>query len=133
MEILIRITKRAWHYRTRIVLAYVTFFAAIAFSLFIPYLFGESIDRLITVEDGKVIPTDIERGTLIVLGLALLGASMMRGTFDFARTYTTDSLSQKVSYDLRNDMYDRLQHLSFGFHDTERSRPIEWCKSTSSC
>ena len=103
------------------VLAYASFFAAIAFSLLIPYLFGESIDRLVTVEDGKLLPTDIERGTLIVLGLALLGASMMRGVFDFARTYTTDSLSQKVAYDLRNDMYDRLQHLSFGFHDTEHT------------
>ena len=121
MAILIRIMKRAGRYRTRIVLAYVTFFGAIAFSLFIPYLFGESVDRLVTVEDGKLLPTDIERGTLIVLGLALLGASMMRGLFDFARTYTSDSLSQMVSYDLRNDMYDRLQHLSFGFHDTEHT------------
>ena len=114
MRILIRITKRAWRYRTRIVLAYVSFFVAIAFSMFIPYLFGESIDRLVIVENGKLLPADVERGTLIVLGLALLGASMMRGVFDFARTYITDSLSQKVSYDLRNDMYDRLQHLSFG-------------------
>ena len=121
MAILIRITKRAWRYRTRLVLAYVSFLTAIAFSMFIPYLFAESIDRLVSVEGGKLLPTDIERGTLIVLGLALLGASLMRGVFDFARTYTTDSLSQKVAYDLRNDMYDRLQHLSFGFHDTEHT------------
>ena len=79
MGILRRITKRAWRYRTRMVLAYVSFLAAIAFSLLIPYLFGEAIDRLVAVEDGKLLPTEIERGTLIVLGLALLGASMMRG------------------------------------------------------
>ena len=121
MQILIRITRRVWRYRTRMVLAYLSFFIAIAFSLFIPYLFGESIDRLVTVEDGKLLPADMERDTLIVLALALLGASMMRGVFDFARTYTTDSLSQKVAYDFRNDMYDRLQHLSFGFHDTEHT------------
>jgi ATP-binding cassette subfamily B protein len=40
---------------------------------------------------------------------------------DLARTYTTDSLSQKVSYDLRNLLYDKLQHLSFAFHDSEHT------------
>ena len=121
MQILIRITKRVWRYRARLVLAYLSFFIAIVFSLFIPYLFGESIDRLVTFEDGKVLPGVMDQDTLIVIALALLGASMMRGVFDFARTYTTDSLSQKVAYDFRNDMYDRLQHLSFGFHDTEHT------------
>ena len=45
----------------------------------------------------------------------------MRGVADFARTYTTDSLSQKVAYDLRNLLYDKLQHLSFAFHDSEHT------------
>lgn len=122
MSILIRITKRAWRYRTRLILAYLCFFAAIGFSLFIPYLFGEAIDKLVTAtEDGRLVPTDVDRSALIVIALALLGVSVMRGIFDFARTYTTDSLSQKVTYDLRNDMYDKLQHLSFAFHDKEHT------------
>ena len=45
----------------------------------------------------------------------------MRGVADLARTYTTDSLSQKVAYDLRNLLYDKLQHLSFAFHDSEHT------------
>ena len=47
--------------------------------------------------------------------------SVLRGLFDFGRTYTTDSLSQKVAYDVRNQMYDKLQHLSFAFHDKEHT------------
>ena len=110
-----------WYYRARLISAYLTFFAAIGFSLFIPYLFGESIDRLVTVEDGRLISAEAGRNTLVLIALALLGASIMRGIFDFARTYTTDSLSQKVSYDLRNQIYDKLQHLSFAFHDNEHT------------
>ena len=121
MSILIRITKRAWRYRTRLILAYLCFFAAIGFSLLIPYLFGEAIDKLVRTEDGRLVPTDVDRGALVLIALALLGVSVMRGIFDFARTYTTDSLSQKVTYDLRNDMYDKLQHLSFAFHDKEHT------------
>src|SRR5512145_2118633 len=98
MQILLRITHMAWHYRTRLILAYVSFFAAIGFALLVPRLFGESIDRLVRFDpaDGRVIRFAVDTGTLALMALALLGASLMRGVADLARTYTTDSLSQKV-------------------------------------
>ncbi len=123
MQILLRITKMAWRYRTRLILAYISFFAAIAFALLVPRVFGESIDRLVRFDpaNGHVIPLDVETSTLTLMALALLGASLMRGLADLARTYTTDSLSQKVTYDLRRLLYDKLQHLSFAFHDGEHT------------
>jgi ATP-binding cassette subfamily B protein len=123
MRILLRIIKMARRYRLRLVLAYVSFFAAIAFALLVPRLFGQSIDRLIRFDpaDGRVLPLEVDTTTLALMALALLGASLMRGLADFARMYTTDSLSQKVSYDLRNLLYDKLQHMSFAFHDTEHT------------
>ena len=110
-----------WRYRVRLILAYLGFFASVAFSLLIPYLLGKSINKLVRVEGGQIIPVDLDRSILFWLALALLGASLMRGFFDFSRTYTTDSLAQKVAYDLRNGLYDKLQHLSFAFHDKEHS------------
>ncbi len=123
MQILIRITKMACHYRARLIIAYASFFAAIGFSLLVPRLFGTSIDRLVRFDPGdrRVIALAVETGTLALMALALLGASLMRGLADFARMYTTESLSQKVSYDLRNLLYDKLQHLSFAFHDGEHT------------
>ena len=121
MTILLRITKMVARYRVRLIMAYVTFLAAIGFSLIVPYLFGEAIDRIVQVEDGKLVSADVARQTLVWLALGLLAASMLRGIFDFGRTYTSDSLSQMVSYDIRNAMYDRLQHLSFGYHDKEHT------------
>ncbi len=116
-------TKMAWCYRVRLVCAYISFFAAIGFALLIPYLFGQSIDRLIRFNpaDGRVLPLEVETTTLVFMAFALLGATLLRGLANFARAYTTDSLSQKVAYDLRNLLYDKLQHLSFAFHDTEHT------------
>ena len=113
----------AWRYRGRLILAYLSFFAAVACSLGIVWILGESIDKLVVrSEVGKIFSIgDVERTTLIWMALVLLGASLFRGLFDFARTYTMDSLAQKVAYDLRNNLYDKLQHLSFAFHDKEHT------------
>ena len=122
MQILIRITRMAWRYRTRLILAYVSFFAAVGLSLAIPYLFGYSIDQLVSYnKEGGVSGKDVSRITLAVLAGAILAVSLARGFFDFARTYTVDSLSQIVSYDFRNQIYDKLQHLSFAYHDKEHT------------
>ena len=127
MDILLRITTMAFRYRKRMVLAYLSFFIAIGFSLMIPWLFGESIDALVVIEGvlaegGRIMPNpDLTTGLLAGLAAALLAASIMRGFFDFARTYTTDSLSQLVSYDFRNLLYDKLQHVSFAYHDKEHT------------
>ena len=121
MQILIRITAMACRYRTRLILAYITFFAAIGFSLLIPRLFGDAIDRLVFAEDGVIVPLYPEISVLAFFAVLLLGASLARGFADFGRNYTTDSLSQLVSYDLRNLIYDKLQHVSFAYHDQEHT------------
>ena len=123
MDILIRINLIAWQFRTRLILAYVTFAIAVGFSLFIPFLFGRAIDTIVSFDDvtNTFQGNNPETGTLVWLAVGLLAASMARGLFDFARTYTTDSLSQKVSYVLRNRFYDKLQHMSFAYHDKEHT------------
>ena len=130
MHIILRIAGMAWRYRVRLVLSYVGFAAAIGFSMTIPVIIAKSIDKLVVVDkDGIQTVTDAARSTvlyafpdgLLWLALALVGASLLRGLFDFSRVYTTDSLAQKVAYDLRNQIYDKLQHLSFAFHDKEHT------------
>ena len=132
MTILWRITLIAWQYRARLLLGYITFLFAIFFSLAIPWILGDAIDKLVvssTGPDGENVITAVDsfgeiRTTLLWLAGGLLAFSILRGLFDFGRTYTTDSLSQMVAYNLRNQMYDKLQHLSFAFHDKEHTGNI---------
>ena len=122
MQILMRINRITWQFRTRLIVAYFSLFAAIGFSFFIPFLFGNAIDSMVIVnEEKKIIGRDVATNTLVWFAVALLAASIARGFFDFARTYMTDSLSQFVAYDLRNRFYDKLQHLSFAYHDREHT------------
>lgn len=118
MQILVRITKIAWKFRARLILAYLSFLGAVGASLLIPQLFGEAIDLLVAIDGDGIIRESTSNRTLTYFALGILGASLLRGFLDFARTYCTDSLSQKVSYDIRNSFYDKLQHLSFAYHDT---------------
>jgi len=128
----------SWHYRIRLSIAYLSFFGAIAFSLMIPHLFGDAVDTIVGAEParitwiagfvdpiilvfGNIFGSATDFQVLLTFTLAILAVSIGRGFFDLARTYTTDSLSQFVSYDMRNLIYDKLQHMSFAFHDKEHT------------
>lgn len=47
----------------------------------------------------------------------LLGVAAFRGVFSFLQGYLSEKASQGVAYDLRNDIYAKLQSLSFSYHD----------------
>lgn len=123
MQVIFRIIGMAWRYKARLGLAYATNIAAVFFGLSIPWILGKSIDRLVVrSDDGQIeIIANVALATLVGLGAVLLVMSVVRGLFQFGRTYTSDSLSQKVSYDLRNAFYDKLQRLSFAYHDKEHT------------
>ena len=123
MGILLRIIGMASHYPMRLGLAYASALAAIGFSLALPWLFGNAIDLMVgrDPDTGKFIVQDFSMAALIFFGVGILVVSISRGFCDFGRTYTTESLSQKVSFDCRNLLYDKLQNVSFAFHDKEHT------------
>lgn len=77
-------------------------------SLFIPRVLQWGIDEGIEAGDMSV----ITRSALFLVGLAVL-----RGAFAFLQGYASEVASQGVAFDLRNKIYDKLQRLSFSYHD----------------
>jgi ATP-binding cassette subfamily B multidrug efflux pump len=61
-------------------------------------------------------PRAIVTAILIVLGLAVV-----RGVFAFLQTLWAEKNSQTVAYDLRNDLYAKIQRLSFSYHDRNQT------------
>ena len=47
----------------------------------------------------------------------LVGVAAGRAIFGFLQGYWSEVASQGVAFDLRNTIYDKLQHLSFSYHD----------------
>ena len=123
MGILWRIIGMAADYPIRLALAYVTALLAIGFSLAIPWLFGSAINLMVGQDPvtKELFEKDFTLTALVMFGVGILGVSLGRGFCDFGRTYTTESLSQKVSFDCRNLLYDKLQNVSFAFHDKEHT------------
>src|SRR5690606_15421094 len=58
-----------------------------------------------------------DMGTLLVAVALVVVAALLRGVFVYVQTYLGESIGQKVARDLRNQVYDRLQRLSFAYHD----------------
>jgi ATP-binding cassette subfamily B protein len=48
---------------------------------------------------------------------AVVVTAMVQGVLRFGQRYTMESVSQRVIYDIRSDLYRHLQSLSFGFYD----------------
>ena len=47
--------------------------------------------------------------------------SVGRGLFTFVQSYSSQALSQSIAFDLRNDLYAKIQRLSFSYHDKNRT------------
>ena len=121
MDVLWRIIRMAAYYPSRLGLAYFTAIAAIGFSLALPWLFGDAIDLMVGRDGDRFAVREFVLSELLLFGVGILVVSLCRGFCDFGRTYTTESLSQKVSFDCRNLLYDKLQNVSFAFHDREHT------------
>jgi len=58
---------------------------------------------------------------LITALVAIVGFALLRGLFSFLQAYWAEKNSQSVAYDLRNDLYAKIQNLSFAYHDKNQT------------
>jgi ATP-binding cassette subfamily B multidrug efflux pump len=64
--------------------------------------------------------TGAESVILTAVGLIVLFA-IARGLFAYAQTYMSERVSQSVAFDFRNDLYSKIQRLSFSYHDQNQT------------
>jgi ATP-binding cassette subfamily B protein len=122
-------------------LAYLFLFISTAAQLAVPQVVQNIIDA---VTNGSVaqqvsgIPTQFQALALQRLGwtveqynsylnnaeqfllqaiLLILIFAVMRGTFAFAQSFMSEKVSQNVAFDFRNELYAKVQRLSFSYHD----------------
>jgi len=96
--------KRALGY----VLAAAAMIAAITLDMFNPYLVGNIIDKVILDGDFAYL-----KGAL----LCLAGITIGRAILGYLKEYGFDLTSSKIILDLRKNLFDHIQRLSFSFFD----------------
>lgn len=55
--------------------------------------------------------------TILIAGVSIVAFAALRGLFAFLQSYWAERNSQNVAFDLRNDLYAKIQTLSFAYHD----------------
>ena len=98
----------AQKYWGRLVLAFICLIATTAFGLAIPWILGEAIDTVVSRG---------EASSLILAAAIVLGATALRGISAYGHSYLSAIVSYKTCFDIRNGLYDKLQRLSFAYHD----------------
>src|SRR3990170_1393114 len=58
---------------------------------------------------------------LVTALVAILVFAILRGLFAFLQAFWAEKNSQSVAYDLRNDLYAKIQQLSFSYHDRNQT------------
>lgn len=112
MKTLVRLLGFLRPQKRLVALAFVSLFGSTVLSLALPRILGTSIDEV------------VERGTFSYLayaGLVIIGIAIGRGLFAYFESYYREALSQRVAYDIRNALYDKLQRLSFAYHDKQQT------------
>jgi ATP-binding cassette subfamily B protein len=108
MKTLLRLMGFARKYWRWLVLAFIGLLASTAFSLAVPWVLREAIDTVVSSGEWSFV---------IWAAVAIIGFSALRGLTSYGHGYLTEVVSQRTVYDIRNAIYDRLQRLSFAYHD----------------
>jgi ATP-binding cassette subfamily B protein len=97
-------------YRGDVIFSLILAASAMGAAVLIPYLVGQTVD-------------EIRHGgeDLWPLGLAVVGAGVLRLIFSVARRLVAGRVSLGVEYDLRNRMYEHLHALELAFFDTQQT------------
>jgi ATP-binding cassette subfamily B protein len=114
---ILRIVGLAFAHKRLCAAAYLAAAGAATAYLFLPKFIGGAVDDITEIAETGEVP----QGTILVAVLAILGLSVVRGFLSFAQTFASESLSQRVAYRVRNQFYDHVQRMSFGFHDKQHT------------
>ncbi|MEP0918421.1 ABC transporter ATP-binding protein/permease [Leptolyngbya sp. DQ-M1] len=80
-----------------------------------PQIFRWGIDQGIAAKNFTVV---WESAALMVI------AAIARGLFNFGQTFWSEATSQGVAYDLRNQLFTKIETLSFSYHDRSQTSQL---------
>ncbi|HEX8603462.1 MAG TPA: ABC transporter ATP-binding protein [Pseudoduganella sp.] len=116
-RILGRLTRLALRHPWRCAAAVGCALGAAVFNLVMPRLLGRAVDQAGHLVDASGVALAGADHALAVTALLIVAACAIRGTLTGLQGYCGETLAQRVAYDLRLAFYDKLQQLSFGYHD----------------
>lgn len=86
----------------------------------------EAAQRLAAQQAGKTLEqlqVDAANAETLLINAAILivAFAIMRGLFSFVQAYMAEKVSQGVAFDFRNEIFSKIQRLSFSYHDQNQT------------
>jgi ATP-binding cassette, subfamily B, multidrug efflux pump len=116
-----RIAKMALRYRVQFPLAIVAVIIAGIFQLLMPRYLGQSVDYATGLLGGASASQSAAEDALWTAAGLLVGVAILRGLFTMLHNYLGEAIGQQIAYQLRLDYFEKLQRLSFSYHDKVHS------------
>ncbi len=82
---------------------------------------AQLLETLGTTAEKLAVDAGNAERTLITAGIGIVVFAILRGLFGFLQVFTAERNSQQVAFDMRNDLFDKIQRLSFSYHDRNRT------------
>jgi ATP-binding cassette, subfamily B, multidrug efflux pump len=116
------------NYRTTAIVAVTALLISIGAQLLVPQMVQNIIDAVaqgLALQQGDIAAQEAAmsvaiRALLWAIALIVLFA-LARGVFSFTQAFSAEKVSQGIAFDLRNDLFAKIQHLSFSYHDQNRT------------
>ena len=127
MRWLLRLIPYLKPYKGQLTLAWICMVSAAVFVMVSPLLVRFAIDFGLDPQKdaaGKLVELDGNSKLIIFGSLALVVFAIGRGIAQFGQQYLGESVGQSVAYDIRNEIYDNLQRLSYAYHDKAQTGQI---------
>ena len=114
-ELLIRILSYLKPYWLQFIMVFVAIIVASVVGLLPAIITGRIVDQALVGND---------MGLLIKLLFAALGAMLASQLIGVLENYINSWISQRIIFDMKNQMYDHLQHMPHSFFTTEKQGDI---------
>jgi ATP-binding cassette subfamily B protein len=126
LRYLIRLLHYFKPYRWQFVLAFTSVLMAGVFTMASPLIINYAIEvGLNPVKQGdKLVGLDGNTKFLVFSCVAIIIFAIGRGISQFGQQFLGESIGQSVAYDIRNEIYDNLQSLSYAYHDKVQTGQI---------
>lgn len=118
MKHLYRLVPYVVRYKWLVVLGWLCVIGSACFVMLSPLLVRYAVDIGLRPEevDGTLVLNG-NASMLVAASLLIVVLALGRGITQFGMTFIGESLGQKISYDIRNHVYDHMQRLSYAYHD----------------
>lgn len=115
-----RVTRLALKSPWMVAISLLSTIIAAGLQLMVPLLLGRAVDQTqALVTDGTLAATATD--ALWATAWLVLLVLVLRGVFTVFQNYFSESVGHNVGYELRLAYYEKIQRLSFGFHDRTHS------------